>query len=101
MAYKSALSMGGPEPGEDQKGSAMAHTSSASEGVPNDEAMATASAGREEMASKLVHRICTRVRRRRIGPAARRRRHCRRRTTGADAAPAFADLRCRVLGKSR
>ena len=57
MAYKSALSMGGPEPGEDQKGSAMAQTSSASEGVPNDEAMATASAGREEMASKLVHRF--------------------------------------------
>jgi len=57
MAYKSALSMGGPEPGEDQKGSAMAQTSSASEGVPNDEVMATASAGREEMASKLVHRF--------------------------------------------
>ena len=57
MAYKSALSMGGPEPGEDQKGSAMAQTSSASEGVPNDEAMATASAGREEMESKLVHRF--------------------------------------------
>ena len=57
MAYKSALSMGGPEPGEDQKGSAMAQTSSASEGVPNDEALATASAGREEMASKLVHRF--------------------------------------------
>lgn len=45
------------EPGEDQKGSAMAQTSSASKGVPNDEAMATASAGREEMASKLVHRF--------------------------------------------
>ena len=57
MAYKSALSMGGPEPGEDQKGSAMAQTSSASEGVLNDEAMATASADREEMASKLVHRF--------------------------------------------
>src|SRR3974390_1791977 len=49
--------MGGPEPGEDQKGSAMAQTSSASEGVPNDEAMATASAGREEIASKLVNRF--------------------------------------------
>ena len=35
----------------------MAQTSSASEGVPNDEVMATASAGREEMASKLVHRF--------------------------------------------
>ena len=35
----------------------MAQTSSASEGVPNDEAMATASAGREEMASELVHRF--------------------------------------------
>jgi len=35
----------------------MAQTSSASEGVPNDEAMATASAGREEMESKLVHRF--------------------------------------------
>jgi hypothetical protein len=57
LAYKSALSMGAPEPGEDQKGSAMAQTSSASEGVPNDEALATASAGREEMASKLVHRF--------------------------------------------
>src|SRR6516165_12420533 len=55
MAYKSALSM--LEPGEDQKGSAMAQTSSASEGVPNDEALATASAGREEMASKLVDRF--------------------------------------------
>ena len=35
----------------------MAQTSSASEGVPNDEAMATASAGREEIASKLVNRF--------------------------------------------
>ena len=49
--------MGGPEPGEDQKGSAMAQTSSASEGVPNDEAMATASPGREKTASKLVDRF--------------------------------------------
>jgi hypothetical protein len=35
----------------------MAQTSSASESVPNDEAMATASTGREEMASKLVNRF--------------------------------------------
>ena len=35
----------------------MAQTSSASEGVPNDEVMATASAGREEIASKLVNRF--------------------------------------------
>src|SRR3974377_2610363 len=35
----------------------MAQTSSASEGLPNDETMRAASAGREEMASKLVRRF--------------------------------------------